>query len=199
MIIEFLGPPRSGKSHQIALLKERYLSLGKTVVVIEDRDIEKEITVPVSVVLEYNLLFFNKVFEKLIHAKFITRADIIILDRGFYDAPVWFYTEFLNKNLDKEKLDSVMKFYELLQQFIDKTILIDSAIDISLKRHKHAGIFGETDAYIANEHYLGLMKQAYLFFKEPYVMRGIVYIDGNQTIDEVTLELVSALQETFSL
>ena len=69
--------------------------MGKSVEVVEDRDIEKEISIPVENALEYNTVFFAKILEKMLNS----RAEIIILDRGLHDAPAWFIIEYFNKKI----------------------------------------------------------------------------------------------------
>jgi len=193
MIIEFLGPPRSGKTHQIKLLRKHYESLGKNVYIIEDRIIEKDVLVHVHDVWKYNVLFFNKVLEKLTYAQVVLKPDLIILDRGFYDAFAWFHAELLNNTLTKEQVDAAIKFYESFQKYIDKAILIDVDIPISMSRHKHTGISGITDDYIMNEKYLSCMKKAYVLLKKRYSSSKICIIDGNQDANTVHEEIKECL------
>ena len=96
-IIEFFGTPRAGKTEQINQLTRYFDKLGMKYRVVTDRKIEKEINIPFEEAFEYNLIFFNKIFEKIQILK--KECDIIILDRGFIDAEAWINIEHQQGNL----------------------------------------------------------------------------------------------------
>jgi len=190
MIIEFWGPPRSGKSEQIKLLKKLYHMMGKTVEVIEDREIEKEINIPPEKALEYNTLFFMKILEKMLDSQ----SEIIILDRGFHDMPAWYIIEHFNKKITEEQLGVLISFCEIWQKFIDLAIFIDIDFKTSMLRHKNTGVTGITDDYVINKEYLSLMRKAYDMLKIKYSTHNILFLDGRKEMMQLHETIVEWLK-----
>lgn len=154
LIIEFTGPPNSGKTTLIKFLHDLLESMGYHVEV-KQEDAE---LVPACIPKKTwarNVWITHGQLQSLVETKF-SNADVILLDRGFYDATFW--AEFLNvQNVcSNEDSQSLMKIlHEMDKQFNlkpDYLFVIDVSTSVSLKR-RYAASNGEpivlsTDAFI---------------------------------------------------
>lgn len=154
LIIEFTGPPNSGKTTLIKFLRDLLESMGYHVE-IKQEDAE---LVPACIPKKTwarNMWITQGQLQSLIETKF-SNADVILIDRGFYDSMFW--AEFLrvqNVCSDKDSSSLLKILNEMDKQFDlkpDYLFVIDVSTAVSLKR-RYAASNGEpiilsTDSFI---------------------------------------------------
>jgi len=193
-VIEFFGTPRAGKTEQINRLVSYLNEKGIKHLVIIDREIEKEINVPLEQAFEYNILFFNKILEKLLLTKHGKQCDLIILDRGFLDGDVWFNIEHKQKNLSDYEKEIAKQYLGALKRYIDVGILMLVNPNITIKRHESKGEVGKADDYVLKNYIEGLYKE-YLQFKDKFQGDSkILILDGNESIEDLHNKIKDKLQ-----
>lgn len=152
LIIEFTGPPNSGKTTLIKFLRDLLESLEYRVE-IKQEDAE---LVPKSIPKKTwarNVWITHGQLQSLIETKF-SDADVILLDRGFYDSMFW--AEFLrvqNVCSDEDSKSLLRVLNEMDKQFDlkpDYLFVIDVSTQISLKR-RYAANNGEPVVLSTNE------------------------------------------------
>lgn len=194
-VIEFLGMPRSGKSTQIALLKAHFEKTKTHVTVISDREIEKEIKIPISNAYEYNMAFFNKIFSKLMAEK-KRNTDIVILDRGFYDAMAWFISEFKMKHISKEELDQAENYFSSLKQIVDIAVMLTIDTKTSIKRHEEKGEVGTSEDYVLQEEYFNNLFRTYKQLENDYSKdEKVIILEGSETIDALKEKIMKNIPQ----
>lgn len=184
IVIEFMGTPRSGKTTQIAKLKT------DECVVIEDRLIEKEIKVPLDEAFEYNLQFFNKVYEKLLEAKH-SGVKRVFLDRGFYDAIAWFLVEHKRGNISNKNLIHMKQYFSHLQDYVHKVVFMNVMPKTTFLRDETSGAeVTDCTEYAFNQEYISDLYEVYMTLeKEHKGKENVLILDGSKTIEE-TNELI---------
>lgn len=188
-IIEFIGMPRAGKTEQINRLSNRLGNQKIKHLIITDREIEKEINVPVTKAFEYNILFYNKILDKLLTAIHSEKYDFIILDRGFSEADVWFNSEYKQGNLSKEEKELSLNYLKNLRKYIDVTILMIVKPEVTIKRHKEKGETGQSDDYVLNNYISGLYEEYQLLKTKLEKHDNLFVIDGNDPIDLIEAKI----------
>lgn len=154
LVIEFTGPPNSGKTTLIKFLRDLLESMEYHVE-IKQEDAELVPSCIPKKTWARNVWITHGQLQSLIETKFST-SDIILLDRGFYDSMFW--AEFLRvqnvcSNEDSKSLLKILE--EMDKQFDlkpDYLYVIDVSTSVSLKR-RYAASNGEpivlsTDSFI---------------------------------------------------
>lgn len=192
-IIEFLGSSRAGKTEQIKKLSKYFTKLNIKHKVITDREIEKEIKVPFEDVFEYNLVFFNKIFERI--QEFKTDCEIIILDRGFLDAEAWINTEHQRGKLSDVEMIKFLDYVGLLQKkYLNLAFFMIVEPEITLLRHQKTEEHSSADDYIMNQEYIEHMHKVYLKMMEYHKEdKHIIFLDGNNSLEHLEALIVSKI------
>ena len=182
-IIEFLGTPRAGKTEQINRLSRYLNKLGIKHKIIIDREIEKEINTPIEKAFEYNLLFFNKIFEKI--QEFKEEYEIIILDRGFIDAEVWINVEHQKGNLSDIDRIKFLDYMDLLQKkYINLAFFMIVDPETTFLRHEQKKEQSVADDYIMNKEYINNLHKIYLRMADYYrTNEKVIILDRKESIE----------------
>jgi len=154
LVIEFTGPPNSGKTTLIKFLRDLLESMGYRVE-IKQEDAELVPSCIPKKTWARNMWITQGQLQSLIETKF-SNADVILIDRGFYDSMFW--AEFLrvqNVCSDKDSSSLLKILNEMDKQFDlkpDYLFVIDVSTTVSLKR-RYAASNGEpiilsTDSFI---------------------------------------------------
>lgn len=154
LIIEFTGPPNSGKTTLIKFLHDLLESMGYHVE-IKQEDAELVPSCIPKKTWARNMWITHGQLQSLIETKF-SNADVILIDRGFYDSMFW--AEFLrvqNVCSDEDSKSLIKILNEMDKQFDltpDHLFVIDVSTEVSLKR-RYAASNGEpivlsTDSFI---------------------------------------------------
>lgn len=154
LIIEFTGPPNSGKTTLIKFLCDLLESMEYHVEV-KQEDAELVPSCIPKKTWARNVWITHGQLQSLIETKF-SNADVILIDRGFYDSMFW--AEFLrvqNVCSDEDSKSLIKILDEMDKQFDltpDHLFVIDVSTEVSLKR-RYAASNGEpivlsTDSFI---------------------------------------------------
>jgi len=194
-IIEFFGTPRAGKTTIITRLSNHLNQLEIKHKIITDREIEKEINIPFEKAFEYNILYFNKVFEKIHNNN--EDYDLIILDRGFTDASVWFEVEHKQNNLSSEDKKTALDYFGALKdKYIDIAIFMIVEPKTTFVRHKQKGEQGIADDYVMNEDHITNLHNEYLILNEKYKGDNrVLILDGKRPIEVLEFIVKSKVNE----
>lgn len=159
LIIEFTGPPNSGKTTLIKFLRDLLESMGYRVEIKqEDAELVPN-TIPKKTWAR-NVWITHGQLQSLIETKF-SNADVILLDRGFYDSMFW--AEFLRvqnvcSDEDSESLlkilDEMNKQFDLIPDYL---FVIDVSTPVSLKRRYAANDAGPV--VLSTNEFIDLYKQ----------------------------------------
>jgi thymidylate kinase len=194
-IIEFLGTARAGKTEQIRLLRKHLEKKKLKVGIIEDRDIEKHVRCPLDLGFEYNMIHFNLVFQRMIELS--QTHDVIILDRGFTDAKVWFDVEKKKKHASSEQHKFACEYMKFLEnRYVHFKILLHVEPKTSLERNETKGEISATDDYCMNEIYLTQMYKAYQPIKKRlFKEKNSIVLDGNDDLMEIHKKILKRLKD----
>lgn len=166
LIIEFTGPPNSGKTTLIKFLRDLLESMEYRVE-IKQEDAE---LVPKSIPKKTwarNVWITHGQLQSLIETKF-SDADVILLDRGFYDSMFWAQFLRVQNVCSDEDSKSLLKILnEMDKQFDlkpDYLFVIDVSTQISLKR-RYAASSSEPVVLSTNEFIDLYKKELEKFYK----------------------------------
>ena len=194
IVIEFTGTPNSGKTTLIHKLSDFLSGNGYNVVVTqEDAEIvPKEI--PKKTWIRNVWIALNQL-QTLLEAQYST-ADIILLDRGYYDAIFW--AKFLQVQGICSQLESaflITILEELNHEFSfqpDYLFVLDVSVEESLKRRAAQSNEPTT---ISNDSFLISYKKGLASFCKRYTSDSFFYLDNSDlSIDEtvsIGLEIVN--------
>jgi len=194
-VIEFFGMPRTGKTEQIKNLSNYLKNKKIRHFIITDREVEKEINIPFERAFEYSLLFYNKIFDKLLHAIQSKKYDLIILDRGFLDSGVWFNIEFKKNHLTQEEKNIADDYMRKLRQYIDFGILFIIDTKTALERHEKKGEKEKSDEYVLNN-YFHQLGYEYASLKDKLKNnKKILIIEGIKSKEEIFSMISNSLEQ----
>jgi len=182
-IIEFMGDGRAGKSTQVKLLANYLKEKGLRVITVSDREILNNIEVPFEKAYEFNINQFTQL------RNFIEKRqdqDIIIVDRGFTDAEVWFTMKHQMNEMTDEQRKKGLEFTDKLRgKYFDIGFLILVEPEISLKRHQETKERDAGDEIWFTIEFLSALHDTYLKlspkFKED---KNMFIIDGKKPVEE---------------
>jgi len=194
-VIEFFGMPRAGKTEQIIRLSSYLKEKGIKHLIITDREIEKDINIPLEAAFEYNIVFFNKILENLLSAKHSGKYDLVILDRGFLDGEVWFNIEHKQNNLSDYEKETANKYIEALRKYVDVGVFIIIDTTLTIKRHESKGEVGKADDYVLKNYVEGL-HQEYLNLKKKFQNdQRILLLEGHESIEDLHSKIINKLRQ----
>lgn len=194
-IIEFLGSPRAGKTEQITRLAKYFEKLGIKYGIITDREIEKEISVSFEEAFEYNLIFFNKIFEKMHALK--KECEIIILDRGFLDAEAWINVEHKRENLSRIDRIKILDYLDLLQKkYVDLAIFMMVDPKTTFVRHEEKKEQSNADDYAMNKEYINNLHEIYSSMANYHKTNEKVFLlDGKESMEFLESSIISKINK----
>lgn len=185
LIIEFTGLPNSGKTTLINnlyyLLKRNNISVK---IMQEDAElVPKEI--PKKTWIRNTWITFGQL-QSLLEIPYAIE-DVVLLNRGYYDALFWANFLYVQNLCSKKQSDSLLRIlYEMNDNFSllpDNLFVIDVSIEKSLERRYAIG--GEVPV-ITNEYFLYAYKNEFNSFLEK-ISSPMWYLDtSNLSIDKMT-------------
>ncbi len=189
-VIEFLGQARSGKTTQINLLYEHLTKQGYKVALITDRERLKQVHVPFSEAVSFQLVFHAKVIDD--YYKFKDKVDFILIDRGFVDSMVWAQVLYSLKKITAQEKDALIACWKNLRRLVDLTFYFSISLDILFERQKNLKNEPVDDVFL-NRTWMGALEKAYLHQKKSFP--NLVEIDGTRTIEETTKKICNAVEK----
>ncbi len=106
-VVEFAGTPKSGKSTSVEAIRHFFKRFGFSVHVLTER--AAQCPIPMKGHLFFNTWCATTMLAELLE-NVDTTTDIIIADRGLFDALIWFQTQAERGELSKEELTRIEKF-----------------------------------------------------------------------------------------
>lgn len=141
LVIEFCGTPKSGKTSSLNSMNIFLKRNGFKTKILHERGSICPITdkfnplfniwTSCSTIAELSSYLSPDPETQLKHY-----YDVILIDRGIFDALCWFHWQLHNDNLDQDNFSSLVKFLTMnkWKQVIDLIYVFQSSPEISLKR-----------------------------------------------------------------
>ena len=107
LVVELAGTPKSGKSTSVEAIRHFFKRFGFSVHVLTER--AALCPIPMKGHLFFNTWCATTMLAELLESV-ETNTDIIIADRGLFDALIWFQTQAKRGELLEEELDRIEKF-----------------------------------------------------------------------------------------
>ena len=128
--------PRAGKSTQISMLSEYYKNTWQTCEIITDRVINQELSfVSKSLWLEYNMLYVNKILEKMLY-HMNENVDVIIVDRWVIDMIPWIDVELELDHISLSDANILREYCQSIwNKYVTKALLFMVEPELALERH----------------------------------------------------------------
>ena len=194
LIVEFTGTPNAGKTTLIRHLKD---SLSRKGIIVETIKEDAEI-VPKQIpkkTWDRNVWITFSQLRSLAYAKY-SNANIVLLDRGYYDALFWAdFLKFQNicSSEESESLKRIlMEANYNLGLRSDYLILIDVSTEESIRRHGGTGIYTKND-------FIDAYKKTMNDFFAKFPTQKIFKIDTtNMSVSEALYILVRKIEEIYN-
>ena len=106
-VVEFAGTPKSGKSTSVEAIRHFFRRFGFSVHVLSER--AAQCPIPMKGHLFFNTWCATTMLAELLE-NVDTKTDIIIADRGLFDALIWFQTQAKRGELLDEELNQIESF-----------------------------------------------------------------------------------------
>jgi len=106
-VVEFAGTPKSGKSTSVEAIRHFFRRFGFSVHVLSER--AAQCPIPMKGHLFFNTWCATTMLAELLE-NVDTQTDIIIADRGLFDALIWFQTQAKRGELLDEELSQIESF-----------------------------------------------------------------------------------------
>lgn len=132
-VVELAGTPKAGKTSVIALVESFFERCGYRVHVLRER----AASCPLSMKGHF---FFNTWTTASMLAELLevidTDNDLVILDRGFFDALVWLDLQFSREQVTTEERDTFEKFVRLdrWRTLVDTVVVLMVSPEVALER-----------------------------------------------------------------
>ena len=176
-VIEFLGQARSGKTTQVNLLYKHLTKQGYKVALITDRKRLRQVHVPFSEAVSFQLVFHAKVIDNYYQYK--DRVDFLLIDRGFVDLAVWAEVLYSLKKISREERDALTVCWKKLRNLVDITLYFSVPLNLLFERQKNLKK-EPVDTVFLNRTWMGALEKAYGHQKESFP--HLVEIDGTKSI-----------------
>ena len=186
LIIEFTGSPNSGKTTLIHNLAEALERDGlKVKVVQEDAEIVPK-TIPKKTRIRNVWITFGQL-QSLLEILYDSEYDVILLDRGYYDALFWAHFLYTQNICSTEECDSLVRILSEMNNTFsllpDYLFILDVSIEESLKRRCRQSALPPT---LTNEDFLSSYKKELTYFSK--IDSKHEYLDTtNLSVFEVTM------------
>lgn len=132
-VVEFAGTPKSGKSTSVEAIRHFFKRFGFGVHVLSER--AAQCPIPMKGHLFFNTWCATTMLAELIE-NVDTRTDIIIADRGLFDALIWFQTQAKRGELLPDELTNIENFLlmERWKNLFDLVIVLRAKAETALNR-----------------------------------------------------------------
>ena len=132
-VVEFAGTPKSGKSTSVEAIRHFFKRFGFGVHVLSER--AAHCPIPMKGHLFFNTWCATTMLAELIE-NVDTRTDIIIADRGLFDALIWFQTQAKRGELLPEELTNIENFLlmDRWKNLFDLVVVLRAKAETALER-----------------------------------------------------------------
>lgn len=193
-LIEFVGMPRSGKSTQAGLLKKALDLRGRTAIMLGDRERMARLSVPPQESLAFALAFYGQLLDA--YYRYDGQAEVLIVDRGWSDAPVWADVYRALKVVSDGEADALAGCFGRFARLT--TAVIDMAVppEVALARHR-ATLHEQVDDVAMNPEWLEALAQAYSRRRSGFT--NPIGVDGTLPPEEAHARIMGFLEATGSI
>ena len=132
-VLELAGTPKAGKSTQLGILRDFLKQAGFEVSVMKERAADCPIAMK-------GHFFFNVWTSTTMLAQVLanldTRAELLILDRGFFDSLVWLELQYQRGQVsdDEKKIFEKFMLLKRWRKLTDHTVLLTANADVAMER-----------------------------------------------------------------
>ena len=132
-MVEFAVTPKSGKSTSVEAIRHFFKRFGFSVHVLTER--AAQCPIPMKGHLFFNTWCATTMLAELLE-NVDTKTDIIIADRGLFDALIWFQTQFKRGELSDDELDHIENFLlmDRWKNLFDLVAVLRASATIALNR-----------------------------------------------------------------
>ena len=132
-VVEFAGTPKSGKSTSVEAIRHFFRRYGFNVHVLTER--ADQCPIPMKGHLFFNTWCATSMLAELLE-NVETTTDIIIVDRGLFDALIWFRTQAKRGELSAKELTDIENFLlmDRWQNLFDLVAVLRASATTALER-----------------------------------------------------------------
>lgn len=132
-VVEFAGTPKSGKSTSVEAIRHFFHRLGFRVHVLTER--ASVCPIPMKGHLFFNTWCATSMLSQLLE-NVETETDIVIADRGLFDALIWFRLQNRRGELSQEELTKIENFLlmDRWKDLFDLIVVLSANPEIALDR-----------------------------------------------------------------
>lgn len=193
-IVEFVGMPRSGKSTQAELLRKALEARGISAIALGDRERMSQLSAPPQESLAFALAFYGQLVDAYYRNRGL--ADVLIVDRGWNDAPVWADVYRRMKTVSDAEATALAECFGRFARLATAVIHMTVPAALSLERHRatlHEGV----DDVAMNHDWLHALEAAYAARKAGFT--NAVDVDGSLPPEEAHVRIMGFLEATGSV
>ena len=195
-VIEFAGTPKSGKTTSIEAVRHFFVRHGFRVHVLRER--ASFCPIPMKGHLFFNTWCAASMLAELL-ANVETETDIIIVDRGLFDALVWLALQEKRSELTANEARTIESFLllERWRDLVDLAVVMNVSAEEAIRRENSQRIT-QTDGSIMNPEVLTAVTDCVDSAVKKYRTRFRALIDHATTGQEVRESLVDLANRILS-
>ncbi len=132
-VLELAGTPKAGKSTQLGVLRDFLKQAGFEVSVMRER--AADCPVPMKGHFFFNAWTSATMLAQVL-ANLDTRAELLILDRGFFDSLVWLELQYQRGQVSEDEKETFERFMLLKRwrKLTDHTVLLTAEPGVAMSR-----------------------------------------------------------------
>ena len=197
-VVEFAGTPKSGKSTSVEAIRHFFRRYGFSVHVLTER--ADQCPIPMKGHLFFNTWCATRMLAELLE-NVDTKTDIIIVDRGLFDALIWFQTQAKRGELLKEELTDIQNFLlmDRWKNLFNLVAVLRASAPTALKRENAQRITVRTGS-IMNKSMLETLSEAVVDAVHRYAgaFKNIITIDTDDgDVRSVNANLLKQILDGF--
>lgn len=197
-VIEFAGTPKSGKSTSVEAIRHFFNRAGFRVHVLRER--AEVCPIPMKGHLFFNTWCAASMLAELL-ANVDTEADVIIIDRGIFDALVWLQMQEQRGELTGDEARAIEAFFLLdrWRTLVDLSVVMNVPAEEAMQRENSQRISRKTGS-IMNTEVIGKISDAVSIAVEKYGPRfgGVVeHATMGNSVRMSNIDLASKILDRF--
>ena len=132
-MLELAGTPKAGKSTQLGVLRDFLKQAGFEVSVMRER--AADCPIPMKGHFFFNVWTSTTMLAQVL-ANLDTRAELLILDRGFFDSLVWLELQYQRGQVSDDEKETFEQFMLLKRwrKLTDHTVLLTAKPEVAMNR-----------------------------------------------------------------
>ena len=197
-VVEFAGTPKSGKSTSVEAIRHFFKRFGFGVHVLTER--AAQCPIPMKGHLFFNTWCATTMLAELLE-NVDTTTDIIIADRGLFDALIWFQTQAERGELSPKELTDIENFLlmDRWKDLFDLVAVLRATAETALQRENDQRITNR-DGSIMNTSMLETLSNAVggAVGRYEHLFKKVIVIDTDDgDVRSVNADLLSQILDHF--